>query len=315
VTFIITYYEQPAEMLSKCVESILKLSLRPFEREVIVVDDGSLASPLARLTPYVGNIVYLRQPNGGVSTARNLGLRLATGTFVQFVDGDDFLISNLYEHCIDIARYGAADMVMFQYSRDSVADVQYSDAVALSGSDLLRSQNIHGAAWGYLFRRSVLGNLRFTPGISYGEDEEFTPQLLIRAASVVCTTAKAYYYRQHAASAIGNVTPEAIQHRLDDNFQVICSLNKKADALPPADRVALQRRVAQLTMDYIYNIITLTHDRPQLESRIENLKVKGLFPLPDCNYTAKYTWFRRLANTAVGRCALMKTLPLMKRED
>ena len=45
VTFIITYHEQPAAMLTKCIESITALSMRPYEREIIVVDDGSANSP------------------------------------------------------------------------------------------------------------------------------------------------------------------------------------------------------------------------------------------------------------------------------
>jgi len=320
VSFVITYHEQPAVMLKKCVESITRLSLRPAEREIIVIDDGSAVSPLVDLSPCADDIVYIRTANGGVSTARNIGVRMASGTFVQFVDADDMLISNVYEHCLDIARYGKVDMVMFGFSHASEASTEYTDGDILSGSDLMRTQNIHGAAWSYLFRRSIVGDLRFTPGVCYGEDEEFTPQLLLRAASVVCTTARAYFYRQHEASAIGATTHAgsgavtAIEHRLNDNRQVIFRLNRRLDTLPPSERIALQRRVAQLSMDYLYNTIMLTRDRSQLEQRIEELRLEGLFPLPDRNYTTKYTWFRRLANSATGRTALMLTLPLMKRE-
>ena len=62
-------------------------------------------------------------------------------------------------------------------------------------------------------------------------------------------------------------------------------------------------------MDYIYNIITLTHNGKYLEQCIEELKQKGLFPLPDKDYTQKYKWFRRLSSTRQGRrmlCMLLR---------
>ena len=86
------------------------------------------------------------------------------------------------------------------------------------------------------------------------------------------------------------------------------------DRLPHTDRLALQRRVAQLTMDYIYNTIMLTHSRKALDSCLEELRQHGLFPLPDRDYTQKYKWFRRMTNSAFGRTILLNTLPFMKRE-
>ena len=314
VTFIVTCYNLPQKMLGECVESILSLSLRPFEREIIVVDDGSEQSPIEELQRFGDDVVYVRKGNGGVSTARNLGLRTATGRYIQFVDGDDTLIQSTYEHCLDIARYGKADAVMFDFTHKSSDDLAYEDWEPMSGCDMMRQHNIQGAACLCLFSRSILGELCFTPGISYGEDEEFIPQLLLRAERVVRTTAKAYYYRLRETSAIGNKTKEGIMKRLDDNLRVIRSLQQKAATLPTAERIALERRVAQLTMDHIYNTITLTRDSSLLQQRLDTLRSDGLFPLPDRDYTTKYKWFRRLTNSSAGLTLLMNTLPLMTQE-
>ncbi len=314
VTFIITYHEQPTIMLTKCIESVLALSLRPYEREIIVVDDGSANSPLADLKRFEQDVVYLRKSNGGVSTARNFGMRAASGVYIQFIDGDDMLLTNNYEHCLDLIRYGKADAVLFDFSTTPEAPVIYEDSEPRSGSELMRSQNIHGATWSCLFSRRIVGNLAFTPGINYGEDEEFTAQLLLRADRVVSTTAQAYFYRHHNASAIGDTSSEGVAHRLDDNHQVIVSLNRTADTLPAEERVALQRRVAQLTMDYIYNTIMLTRSRQQLDQRLEELRNEGLFPLPDRDYTTKYKWFRRMTNSRLGLAILMRTLPFTSKE-
>jgi CBS-domain-containing membrane protein len=95
---------------------------------------------------------------------------------------------------------------------------------------------------------------------------------------------------------------------------VILHLNELADRSPYAERLALQRRVAQLTMDHIYNTIVLTRSEERLNDTLEVLHQHNLFPLPDRDYTTKYTWFRRMTNNSLGRKLLLTTLPIMKKE-
>ena len=98
VSFIVTTYNLPTTLLCECLQSILSLSLSKEEREIIVVDDGSEVSPLNDLVELRDKIVYVRQRNKGLSEARNMGLVCAQGKFIQFVDGDDYLIQAPYEH-------------------------------------------------------------------------------------------------------------------------------------------------------------------------------------------------------------------------
>jgi len=158
------------------------------------------------------------------------------------------------------------------------------------------------------------GELKFTPDIAYGEDEEFTAQLMLRAEHVYVTTAKAYFYRQHEASAIQQSNQQKRERRLNDNWDVILHLHALCDKLPQNERLALQRRVAQLSMDYIYNTIVLSHSSQALDFCLQQMRAEGLFPLPDRNYSQKYKWFRKLTNTALGRQLLLHVLPYHKRE-
>ena len=95
---------------------------------------------------------------------------------------------------------------------------------------------------------------------------------------------------------------------------MILHLSSLADTSPYSDKVALQRRVAQLTMDYIYNTIMLTRSEEKLNDTLDDLRKDNLFPLPNHPYSTKYTWFRRLSNSAIGRKILLTTLPLMTKE-
>lgn len=316
VSFIITYYNLPIHMLCECIDSILALSLRPCEREIIVVDDGSDISPMNGLMQYGDDIIYLRQKNLGVSVARNSALRMTRGKYIQIIDGDDYLLQTPYEHCLDLIRYSNdIDVVMFDFSKTTKApETTFNDTTPMSGMEYLRNHNIRGAICCMLFRQVIRGELYFTKGIQYSEDEEFTPQLLLRAEVVVATDAKAYYYRVRNASAIHQTSKEKKEKRLNDTIEVITNLNRIADTLPSNDRLAMQRRVAQLTMDYIYNTIVLTRSYQTLNERLDELKAKGLYPLPANDYNCKYTWFRKLTNTRLGLSILQKVLPLLPKE-
>lgn len=72
ISFIITYYNLPAEMLHTCIKSILALTLRTGEREIIIVDDGSDECLINELAPYSDDIIYIRQRNIGLSAPETL---------------------------------------------------------------------------------------------------------------------------------------------------------------------------------------------------------------------------------------------------
>ena len=311
ISFIVSYYNLPIEMLCSCIDSILAMQLQPHEREIIIVDDGSEESPVNQLMKYGDEITYIRQRNQGLSEARNTGLQMSTGEYLQFVDADDHLIKDAYEHCLQIAKSQSPEMVVFDFTDSPLQKHDFEDQPSQSGSHYMRHNNIHGTAWGYMFHRSILGDLRFTPGI-FHEDEEFTPMLMLRAERLIATSAKAYFYQQRADSITAN--PDNQQKRLNDFKAILNRMHIAADRMPIDDKTALQRRVAQLTMDYIYQVIRLTKSGKELESEISELTSKGLFPLPAQNYTTKYTWFRRLVATSLGRAMLLRIIPLTGKE-
>jgi glycosyltransferase involved in cell wall biosynthesis len=314
VSFILTYYNLPVQMLYECIDSILALSLSANEREIIVVDDGSEVSPMNGLMHYSDEIIYVRQKNQGLSMARNKGIEMARGKYLQFVDADDHLIEASYEHCLDIIRKRRdIEMVMFDFTTHATeSQSNFVEQPLQSGTEYMLRHNIHGTAWGYLFKRTTLSELRFTPGI-WHEDEEFTPQLLIRAEQICVTNAVAYFHYIRPNSITTASDEKSIDKRLHDRMGVLLRLNNLYDHLPQSERMALQRRVAQLTMDYIYQVIIQKRSANALEEAIEQLRSKGFFPLPNKDYTQKYVWFRRMTNTRLARTVLLNILPLMKK--
>ena len=169
----------------------------------------------------------------------------------------------------------------------------------------MNNNNLHGSACSYIFRRAILGSLKFTPGLVYGEDEEFTPQLFLRAERIFKTQSEAYYYRDNKNSITHQADKEKIALHMDNNLEVILHLQGLLDTIPVADRQALNRRIAQLTMDYLYNNIRLKHSLKSLNHTIKTLREHGLYPLPNKDYTKKYIMFRKLISTYLGRLILL----------
>lgn len=308
VTFIITIYNLPTELVRECIDSILALSLAPADREIIVIDDGSDTPIIECLHDIENDFLYVRQPNQGLSIARNTGIQIASGKYIQFVDGDDYLIQAPYEHCLDIARYHNPDMVCFEFTHSKKQETSLTLNKAISGIAYLHNYNLHAAACGYLFKKEKLGKLRFTPKI-FHEDEEFTPLLLLRAETVIRTDTKAYFYRMRKQSIINDSNKKHILQRLEDTQKVIFRLKEVSESIPETARIALERRIAQLTMDYLYNIIKLTKNHRYLEKAISQLQEKKLYPLPDKKYTKKYSAFRRIINSNLGKKIMIATLP------
>lgn len=306
VSFIIPAYNLESSLLHECIDSILKLSLSRQEREIIIVDDGSEFPAITEINDIADEIIYIRRRNMGLSEARNLGIKMATGKYIQFVDGDDRLIRTPYEHCLDIVRYHNPDIVFFNLTtKNHTPKTPFTYEGPVSGSDFMRNNNIRAAACGYIFERSILGSLRFTPNL-YHEDEEFTPQLFLRSERFYVTEAEAYYYRQRSGSIMNSHDKKHEQALFADTERIL--LHLQSIVVPEQDRAALNRRVAQLTMDYIYNIIHRTHDHKTLNEALERLSANGLYPLPDKDYTKKYKYFRKMMSHKLTRAILFQVI-------
>ena len=180
-------------MLKECVESLLSLSLNNEEFEIILIDDGSDQNPMNYLAKQRNRIKYIRQDNAGLSEARNKGISIANGKYIQFIDGDDTIIKSEYEKCISLLKRNEVDMLIFKLSNKTTESKDNSYRIT-TGPNHLRDSNIHATACGYLFKKSILHKLRFTKSI-YHEDEEFTPLLLLQANRIICTNINTYYYR------------------------------------------------------------------------------------------------------------------------
>ena len=164
--------------LHKCIDSILAQTYSNFE--LLLIDDGSKDHSHEICVDFSKKderIKVLNKRNGGVSTARNLGLDTAAGDWVTFVDADDTLSRDFLAHLVT----GIDECVSLVVSNCDVImkGKVYQSHVTLmnttvSGNQmlirLLKGDNVRNEVWAKLFRRSFIGNERFSSRIVIGED-------------------------------------------------------------------------------------------------------------------------------------------------
>lgn len=142
VSFIITTSNHQKEYLVECINSILQLSLNAKEREIILVDDDSEELVASQIKELLDNLLYLRIPGLGSSMARNYGMYLAKGKYIQFIEGDDYLLQPTYEHCLDIVRFHEPDIVTFCFSKDDTGEPSYELPTPISGTEYLNNNTL-----------------------------------------------------------------------------------------------------------------------------------------------------------------------------
>ena len=202
--------------LSDCIESILNQTFADFE--LILVDDGSpdrCGEICDEAAKHDTRVHVIHQKNAGLSAARNAGIEIARGSWLSFVDADDFVALNFLEALHKAATRAQADCAVCSfYLTDSTGarieasypvEVENSVRTGLSMLETLQEQlNVpYIVAWNKLYRRELFETLRYPVG-RQNEDVFVFAELFDTAKTVACIADKLYFYRQHANSIMGS---------------------------------------------------------------------------------------------------------------
>ena len=187
--------------LHRCVDSLLAQKMTDYE--IILVDDGSkdasgqICDAYAQEQPKV--IRCLHVENGGQGRARNLGMEIARGDYLGFVDSDDWVEPDMYPRLLQCAEREGADVVVCGIRALHEDGREESLPVWQEGNPMAAA----GSACNKLFRRAAVGNIRFPEGLWY-EDFCFSAKFLMRAKKVVYLPEDLYDYRVGQVSTMNN---------------------------------------------------------------------------------------------------------------
>lgn len=192
--------------LSTCLNSILSQIYTNLQ--IVLIDDGSKDNSLSVCQEYANTdrrIEVYHQENQGVAATRNNLLEKVKGDYVLFIDSDDWIETDMVDHLLSLGIQKDADIVMCDRVINDAQPLQTdSKVIELNQEqaieDFLHHQYFVGSLWNKLIKQSLLQDLTFKCGISYGEDALFCWQLLKRTKIIVVSNKQLYHYRMNASS-------------------------------------------------------------------------------------------------------------------
>ena len=234
-----------APYVRKCVESVLNQDLDPQEYEVILVDDGSTDGSGAICDEFAQSTInVIHQPNAGLSMARNAGIAVAKGKYIQFVDSDDYLEPNVLGGLVAQMERENLDVLRFDYQNVRInpqngeyevfepyktpRQVDQCTEIVCGETYLITRMGYGCYAWQFLLRRSLLADCVFTHGI-YFEDTDWTPRMLLRANRVNATTTIVYNYLVREGSITKAIVTEKQRKVLEDKVRLIGALKQMSE--------------------------------------------------------------------------------------
>ncbi|MGE7182758.1 glycosyltransferase [Peribacillus sp. NPDC006672] len=205
ITIVVPVYKVE-KYLEKCVNSLIHQTLKDIE--IILVDDGSPDSCPKICDEYAKadlRIKVIHKENGGLSDARNVGVREATGEYILFVDSDDFIELDTCERFIENIGNHRPDLVVGnarKINNGEIMNMQHqfnTNGQMITGKEYLKKElnsgTMHMAVWLNLYSRNFLVNnkLEFKVGLLH-EDEQYTPRIFLKSKTVIGTDIIFYNY-------------------------------------------------------------------------------------------------------------------------
>ncbi|WP_461879752.1 glycosyltransferase [Fusicatenibacter sp.] len=245
ISVIVPVYK--AELyLDQCVQSIVNQTFKNLE--ILLVDDGSpdKCSEICDIwSKKDGRIKVIHQVNSGSGAARNVALDKAKGDIVSFVDSDDYIAPEMYEHLVrlmvedvDIVEcayvYTWGDKETFDISS---CDVQYY-SVGDAMKEHIQDHFFQQVIWNKLYRRSAIGDIRFPIGKRI-DDEFWTYRVLARARKLARTSCSMYAYRQQSESVMHNTFTLARLQAVEAKCQRLEFIEKQFSNLSSLARINL----------------------------------------------------------------------------
>ena len=202
--------------LPRCLDSIMKQTFTDFE--ALMIDDGSPDRCAAISSEYEKKdkrFKLFQKPNGGLSDARNYGIKYAKGEYIVFIDSDDCIhkdyLKVMYESCVNnnaeisYCRFkssyfmGNICIPMFSAPKKSVLDSE--KALDL----LIRDSSLHSYAWNKMYKKSLFTDNDISYPKMYFEDVATSPRLFFHASKIAVSDRYLYYYEKRVGSIMATM--------------------------------------------------------------------------------------------------------------
>lgn len=194
--------------LSECLNSILKQTFNNLE--IICINDGSTDNSAAILAEFANKdkrITIIQTNNGGVSRARNLGLDIATGDYIGFIDSDDYALPEMYQQMVDLLERNEADVSICSFV--NIRNQYQGSDMVMSPKQAIYNMNegtfFMGHLHNKLYKKELWKDVRLNQDIAICEDLLVNHYIFAKAGRIVFQNLPLYYYRPNENSACRNI--------------------------------------------------------------------------------------------------------------
>lgn len=223
VSIIVPVYNT-SKYLDKCLNSLVNQTLSDIE--IIVVNDGSTDNSMDIVNKYkekYNKIKVIDKKNGGVSTARNAGINVATGKYIGFVDSDDYVDTSMYEKLYNasiIADYDVVVCDLFAVNNNHKKIMSSGLNKNLNNKNNIRENmnNINATLCNKIYKTNIIKNNLFTENMEY-EDVEFLYRLLPKIGNISLVNEPLYFYNNRDNSTTHTYSDK--WYKLLDNLDII----------------------------------------------------------------------------------------------
>ena len=206
ISIIIPVYNVE-QYLNRCIDSVINQTYKNLE--IILIDDGSTDNSGKICDEYAlkdNRIKVIHKENGGVSSARNVGLDIAKGEYIGFVDSDDFIELDMYETLLNKMLETGSQLIVCNWfygiNDNWIENQNFPVQKKLTTNEALENFYWCMFSWNKLFNRKIIEKVRFPENCGYGEDIFICLETYIKSNNIVCLNKPKYYYRQNEKSAL-----------------------------------------------------------------------------------------------------------------
>lgn len=220
--------------LNKCIQSLLQQTQQACE--FIFINDGSTDASQTIIEDFQkldARIIVINQQNQGVSAARNVGLHIAKGNYIGFVDADDTIDPDYFQRLLETAETFKVDIVVAKYTfvqnhktslsttsfpENKVLDSEFIQSTILP--HMMQFEDVN-AIWNKFFVADLLrkNDIKFPIGVALGEDGLFNMQAFLLAKSVYFANFAGYNYMEIDGSATRNFASKTYFDHLKNEYQ------------------------------------------------------------------------------------------------
>ena len=307
VSIIVPVYNVE-KYLRKCLDSLINQTYKNLE--IIVINDGSTDNSADICDEFAvkdSRVLVIHQKNSGVSVARNVGLDKMTGSYVTFVDSDDYLEKNAVERFLQIMCNNSADIVFCESKTFFKNKIIYNPKIYAESYDtetikekILMDKIVNQVATRF-FKQEIWDGIRFPEKLVY-EDFYIVPSLCLKAKKIVYKCEPLYWYNRMNASSQTSLWNDFNAWHRYSKFKGYCEhlriakLLNKPNIMEWAEKKALHEIVKAFCRNYGKPCLSdndLNEMKAYLKNNIKSikqLKIKDRFliwSILNCPYICK----------------------------